>query len=78
MSTPVADYNAILTLVRSWPAAQRLTLVQDVLGTLAPPQREPQQTLAQARGLLATTAPAPSDQQIETWLDERRAERYGV
>lgn len=78
MSAQIADYETILALVRSWPATQRFTLVQDVLHTLAPTEREPRQTLEQARGLLATKHAPPSDQQVAEWLDERRTERYGV
>lgn len=78
MSAQIADYETILALVRAWPAAQRFTLVQDVLVTLAPTEREPRQTLQQARGLLATERPAPSDEDVARWLDERRSERYGV
>ena len=78
MSAQIADYETILSLVRSWPATQRFTLVQDVLGTLAPIEREPRQTLKQARGLLATERATPSDHDVAQWLDERRSERYGV
>ena len=77
----VTDYERILTIVRAWSPAQRFTLVQDVLKTLAPaeaPERPPQRTLEQARGLLATGRPAPTDAEIAQWLDERRTERYGV
>jgi hypothetical protein len=38
------------------------------------PRRE---TLGKALGLLATDKPAPSDSEIEQWLDERRVEKYG-
>ena len=75
------DYERILTIVRTWSAAQRFTLVQDVLQTLAPveaSERPQQGTLEQARGLLATGRPAPTDAEIAQWLDERRTERYGV
>ena len=78
MSAQIADYKIILALVRSWPAAQRFTLVQDVLETLAPTEREPRRTLEQARGLLAIKRPAPSDHDVACWLDERRSQRYGV
>lgn len=74
-------YEAVVNMIRSWPAAQRLTLVQDVLATLAPDlaaasQRQP--TLARALGLLATDTPAPSDEEIALLLDQRRQERYGL
>ena len=34
-------------------------------------------TLNKALGLLATNQPAPSDEEIEQWLDEYRMEKYG-
>lgn len=79
-ATNTADYQTILTIVRDWPPAQQFMLVREVLRTLAPdagarpPGRE---TLAAARGLLATDRPAPTDQEITRWLEERRTERYG-
>lgn len=78
MSAQTADYEKILTLVRSWSAAQRFSLVQDVLVTLTPTERERRQTLHQAQGLLATEHAIPTDQQVAEWLDERRSERYSV
>ncbi len=77
----VSNYETIINIVRNWPAPQRFTLVQEVLATLAPEvsatlHRQP--TLARARGLLATQQPAPSDQDVEAMLDERRRERYGL
>ena len=75
-----ADYEQILNIVRSWPATQRFTLVQEILDTLAPvdsSEHVSRQTLEQARGLLTAGRPAPSDEEIAQWLDERRAERYG-
>ena len=78
MSADRAEYLQILARVRNWSAAQRLHLVQDVLTTLAPAEREARQTLEAARGLLASDRPAPTDADIARLLDERRAERYGV
>lgn len=75
------DHEQILTIVRSWSAAQRFTLVQEVLSTLAPteaPQHTAASTLERARGLFAAGASAPSDEEIARWLGERRSERYGV
>ena len=77
MSAQIADYETILALVRSWSAAQRFTLIQDVLGTLVPTEREPRRTLEQARGLLATKQSTPSDNDVARWLDEQRSQRYG-
>ena len=77
MSAQIADYETILAVVRSWPAAQRFALVQGVLGTLVPTEREPRRTLEQARGLLATNQSTPSDNDVARWLDEQRSQRYG-
>jgi hypothetical protein len=75
-----ANYEAVINIVRSWPATQRFMLVQEVLATLAPEKsttarREP--TLSRARGLLATQQSPPTDADIEALLDTRRQERYG-
>lgn len=64
MSAQTSDYKAILTLVRSWPAAQRFALVQDLLVTLAPAERAPRSTLHHARGLLATDQAPPTAVQV--------------
>jgi hypothetical protein len=81
MSTAhTTEYDRVLKIIQNWPAARRLTLVQAVLKTLTPAdvtERPPQaRTLEQARGLLATNSPAPTDEEIAQWLDERRNERY--
>lgn len=74
------DYDRVLKIIQNWPSARRLTLVQAVLKTLAPAdvtERLSQaRTLEQAHGLLATNHPAPTDEEIAHWLDERRTERY--
>jgi hypothetical protein len=81
-TTHTSDYERVLKIIQNWPAARRLTLVQAVLKTLAPAdvtERPPHaRTLEQARGLLASTSPAPTDEEIAQWLDERRIERYGA
>ena len=77
----IPSCETMIKIIRAWPTAQRFTLIQDVLSTLAPYVRavSPRQpTLPQALGLLATNRPAPSDAEIAQWLDERRHERYGV
>lgn len=73
-------YDGIVRIVYSWPIHQRFALVQDVLKTLEPQgqsNRPRKDTLRQALGLLATAQPAPSDFDIEQWLDEHRSEKYG-
>ncbi len=80
MGTPeILNYETVLEVVQTWPPAKRLSLVQDVLKTLAKeiePLRPKRDTLEKALGLLATERPAPSDEEIEQWLDEHRIEKY--
>jgi hypothetical protein len=79
--TNTPDYETVITMVRGWSAAERLTLVQAVLATLTPdvfPPAQRKPTLTQALGLLATEMPAPSDTDIAALLDQRRRERYGL
>lgn len=67
-------YQKVLEIVRRWPDARRFTLVQDVLKKAHPRKK---QTLSQALGLLATSAPPPSDEEVKPWLEEHRTEKYG-
>ena len=74
------NYKAVIETVRDWPAASRLSLVQDILKTLAlevENSRSKRNTLEKALGLLATDQPAPSDTDVQQWLDEHRMEKYG-
>ena len=74
------SYETILNTIRQWPLDRRFALVQDVLSTLAPevsPTRPRRKTLEKALGLLAADQPAPSDAEIEQWLNEHRMEKYG-
>lgn len=81
MTTPEPlTKETILDIVRDWPVADRLALLQAVLRTLqegvaSPVQREP--TLQRALGLAATAKPPPDDATVEQWLEERRQEKYG-
>ena len=80
MVKQTATLDDVLQLIRQWPPDQQFSLVQSVLQSLAPKvsqrKRQPKPTLDQALGLLATTAPAPSDMQVQAWLEERRTEKY--
>lgn len=73
------NYDSVLNIVRQWPSAKRMTLIQDVLATLATrveASRPARATLKQALGLLATDQPAPTDEEVEQMLDEHRLEKY--
>jgi hypothetical protein len=72
-------YETVLRTVRQWPPDRRFALVRDLINTLAmkvKPQSK-RNTLGKALGLLATGQHAPSDTQVQQWLDERRMEKYG-
>jgi hypothetical protein len=80
-SSKTLDYADILNLVRRWPSAKRLNLVQEILGTVSSDLETTttgsSNTLSQALGLLTKDRPAPSDQQVREWLAEYRLEKYG-
>lgn len=74
------NYKAVIEIIRGWPPASRFSLVQDVLKTLAPEVESSQSkrnTLEKALGLLATNQSAPSDAEVQQWLDEHRMEKHG-
>lgn len=74
-----SNYDGVLNIVRQWPSAKRMTLIQDVLETFATrveAARPARATLKQALGLLATDQPAPTDEEVEQMLDEHRLEKY--
>ncbi len=80
MNTTDPSYDTILQIVTHWPPSQRFDLVQEVLKTLAPaPEatRPRHKSLDKMLGILATDQPAPSDAEVEQWLDEARMEKYG-
>ena len=73
-------YEGVLKIISQWPAAQQMALVEDVLRRISPrvePPRKRQRTIDRALGLLATDQPAPTDEEVERWLDEHRVEKYG-
>jgi hypothetical protein len=74
------DRVTILRLVRTWTDDERLHLVQDVLRLIRINRTTAAHaaTFEQARGLLKTDRPPPTDAEVQQWLDERRMERYGA
>ena len=68
MDPETINYETVLKIIYQWPAANRLTLVQDILKTLKPAleiTRSPRNTLEQAPGLLETDQPAPSNAEVK-------------
>jgi len=74
------DRAAILRVVRTWTDDERLRRIQDVLRLIRTDRTVAAHaaTYAQARGLLKTDRPPPTDAEVQHWLDERRMERYGA
>jgi hypothetical protein len=75
-----SDYTTLLRTIQKLPRQQRFSLVQEVLTTLAQepePKSRKRNTLGRALGLLQVEGkPAPTDAEVERWLDEHRAEKY--
>ncbi len=87
-TTDTSDYQIVLDAIRIWPAARRLTLVQDVLKTLVPVVEtnsgapddavaRRREALTRLRGIGATGASPPSDAEVQEWLAEERLKKYG-
>lgn len=71
-------YREVLAAAASWSAAERLSLIQDLLQTLAPDPVGPNERSAaieRLEGNLATSEPPPTDEEIDRTLEERRMER---
>lgn len=87
MSAPSLDHDTILRAIRQWPKDAQLDLAREILREAEDErQRQPSDTaqssprgdsLRQLIGILATDQPAPSDEEIERWREERRIEKYG-
>jgi hypothetical protein len=74
-----SSYISVLQTVRAWPAHQRRLLIEELQESLKRENEsiQPADTLSLALGLLATDKPAPTDEEIEQWLEEHRMEKYG-
>jgi hypothetical protein len=73
------EYEAVLGVVRSWPASRRLALVQHVLRSLdveAQVQASDAEDL-DAFGLLADVGTALSDDDLARVLSDERVRKYG-
>lgn len=64
---------------RQLPANERLELVRAIVESLQDaPSQQPERSrmIKQMKGLLKTDEPAPTDEQVESMLEERRVEKY--
>jgi hypothetical protein len=74
------EYHDILKKIAAWPPDRKVSLANDILGTIRtdqPTARPKRNTLARALGLARTQSPPPDDAEVARILDERRMEKYG-
>jgi hypothetical protein len=65
--------------VRTLPVSERLELVSSIIDSLKEaPSLHINRTssIKQMKGLLKTDKPAPTDEEVETMLEERRVEKF--
>jgi hypothetical protein len=75
-----AEINDILVRIDALPRQERMMLAYQILRDTrvkALPDA-PRQTLNAAVGLLRDAGPAPSDEEVKTWMDEHRISKYGT
>jgi hypothetical protein len=74
----IPDEEAILRVVRTWPRDLQLDLAHRILdsglATLDPLTGRPYVASAELRGLMKGERPAPSDEDIERWREEKYEE----
>ena len=74
------NYQTVLKTIGAWSPEWRLALIRDLLQMLQTEwhtQHMHKPTLQKALGLLATNQTAPTDAQVQEWLEEHRTEKYG-
>ncbi|MDQ5826930.1 MAG: hypothetical protein M3441_22385 [Chloroflexota bacterium] len=75
-----AEYDSIRATILRWSIERRTALVHDLIDTIAQSEGAPAQrvrTLSTALGLLSTDGSAPTDAEVQTWLDDYKTEKYG-
>jgi hypothetical protein len=84
MSTAEAnEWSEVLRRVSAWPSTMRIALAHNILDSLGPAEDPPRArkprglSAAEIQGLLHTDRPAPDDETVERWIDERTTEKYG-
>lgn len=81
--TEAEEWGEVLDRVAAWSSTMRIALAHRILDSLEtakerPKSRKPRGlSAAEIQGLLRTGRPAPDDETVERWLDERRMEKYG-
>jgi len=77
---PSTDYETIRAIIHAWSPDLRAALIHDLINTLVietEESRPRKKTLHEALGLANNGGPAPTDEEVQSWLDERREAKYG-
>lgn len=80
VTTETEQLSVIMNQIKTWPRTMRIALAKYVLDTLEPPRAvgvprgRPVEELI---GLGAGSSPAPDDDQVRSWINEHRMEKYG-
>lgn len=70
----------ILDRVKSWPATQKIALAKGILDTfeVQPADSSPRgRPVEELIGIGAGSGPPPDDEQVRSWMEEHRREKYG-
>jgi hypothetical protein len=72
-------FDSVLSTVKQWPSALRLSLAQALLKSLEPEVTGKRQkvTGAEAQGILAGPWPTPSDAEVDHMVDDYLSEKFG-
>jgi hypothetical protein len=80
MSTKVPlTREEILVTVRTWPTDDQFDLAFEIFRTLdfdLPSPEERREAFLRLRGVLATGAPPPTDEEVQQILEEERLKKY--
>jgi hypothetical protein len=80
ITTETEQLSDVMDRVKTWPRTMRIALAKYVLDTLDVPRAGPAprgRPVEELIGLGAGSTPAPDDDQVQSWIDEHRVEKYG-
>ena len=80
ITTETEQLSIVMNQIKTWPRPMRIALAKYVLETLDWPQAVPVpggRPVEELIGLGAGSSPAPDDDQVQSWVNEHRMERYG-
>ena len=78
--TEIDQLSDVMDRVKTWPRTMRIALAKYVLDTVDAPQAVPVprgRPVEELIGLGAGSSPALDDEQVESWIDNLRLQKYG-